>query len=893
MKVKYYSYGDEIIEGLEYGKIHVFPKNRDKSLGRSRFLESVDNLSRVEDTPVILMKQPKIIGLKEFKTNLFLSDKITLREEKQVIAFYRALTSKNKADLGVANYYDVIDIAANFLNFFKLLKEYRIKEVTGLRPWQERIYKIFLEIEKNYLNFLDEKNYIDPIFIIDEKNFTLKTLKGYKEVIFYNKLYFTELEKWIIEKLEENGFEVVLKLQLNKDEFDEDNLSLKDITWKSQHINAKKTPKIDIYTVDDEFGELLKLIDLNAEREIDIFDSNNENYKYNNFFNQTKYISKLPIFSLLEGIHRLLSTLEIIDNEIAIELYTVAEILKWEEVSKYYDIRLKELESLKNMIKEGYKYLTKYIIAEKLGDTHFVMRIFEDIEVMKKYESLEEWVEKITFSKELLGELLGEENIGKYFEALSEIAVIEELDIVNEWKGFFGYGKKSEGLLKLILKYLEFKEVKNTNLTNMKKSSLEEIETRQYKKLVLINTTDNYIPSKRINTFLLTEQQKKNLGIKSWEYERLEEKYNFFRGILSSEEVTILGIKNEKINSAISPFVEELLVEEKVKSVHLNQEKENYLEIMKLNIEREALKNNNKNGIAGEPPKEMRFDIEELKKPFKINAYLSEELFNCKYKANLRYLERLEKVEIEVEKNLTRREYGILAHELFEEVLNQMRQSGDYTPLELGRINTEKVIEILKEFVGKRRLKLPKLNEKYYEEIVYKNLANSVDKFFIEMSKEIKGEKIFEIVVEKNLERRFEVEGKDGRGIEVVGVGKADLIIKTNKNEYIIDFKTGNLNELQLDFYGILHSKESSSILKYIFNVDKGTLEKSEKIKLVEDEEAKQLMGIGGGVKNIKVLEEELEQFFKGGKFKRKESSKCNRCEYLGICKVGELDGEE
>jgi hypothetical protein len=889
MKIVYYSYTQEIIENIEAGKVHIFPKSVDKNLAKDRYMQSLENQDQeFNEIPNIFLKQPKFMGLGEFKTNLFLSDEMVLREEKQVIAFYRSLSLKNRKELGVESYYDVIDIAANFLNFFKLLKEYKIEELKGLRPWQEKIYKLFLEIKDSYLEFLKERNYTDPIFVIEEKNYTSKSLCDYKEIIIYNKFYFSRLEKWVIKKLEEDGFEITLKLQLNKSDFCEETLSLKELTLVK---DMKK--KIDIFTVDDDFTGLLKVLDI-TQNEIeeekisfDIFDTNHENYKYNQFFNNKKYISEFPIFTLLDGIHKLLSTLEIIENEIAIELHTVVDVIKWEEIIKYYDIKLEELEGLKKLVNEGYKYLTKHVIGEKLEENHFIMRIFEDIEEMKKYKTLKEWLEKITFDKEKLIGLMNENSIGKYFEALSEIAVIENLDIVDEWNNFFEKGKKSEGLLKLILKYLEFKEVKDVvkKKKSLRKSGIENIETKINKHLLLMNTTDKYLPKKVKNTFLFTEQQKKDLGIKGAEEDRLEEKYNVFRAILTSESSTIIGIKNLGDDSSLSPFVEELIDVYKLKPKHIKQSMKNYIELIKpvSKIERvEELP-------LGEKPVEMKFELEELTSPMRINAYMCGELFNCKYKMNLRYLKRLNKEELEVEKNLTLREYGILAHELFESVLNRIRLEKDYLSIENGNISRKSIMNDLEKFVGQRRLKLPKLNEKYYKEIVYKNLVYSVEKFFKEIASQMQNEKIIDLMIEKNLKR--EIINKKSK-LEVLGVGKADLIIKTDKNEYIIDFKTGKLNEMQLDFYSILHGGESNLAEKYIFNVDKGNLEKSEVIKMVKDEKGRTTVDPEGKNNRLKVLQTELEEFLKLGNFDRKASSGCNRCDYIDICKVGELDDE-
>ncbi|OQY42571.1 MAG: hypothetical protein B6227_01540 [Fusobacteriia bacterium 4572_74] len=890
MKIKYYSYTEEIIEDIEAGKIHIFPKSVDKSLAKERYFESLEE-RKGREIPNIFLKQPKFIGLGEFKTNLFLSDEMVLREEKQVIAFYRSLSLKNRKELGVESYYDVIDIAANFLNFFKLLKEYRLTEIKDLRKWQKKIYDMFLDIEKNYIKFLSDKNYTDPTFIKKDENYSSKSLNEYRDIVIYNKIYFTPLEKWIVERLEGEGFSITLKLQMDKEDFCEETLAMEGVNIGEKV--SRTTEKIEIYTVDDEFTELLKILDTQnkikdkneKDMDVKIFDANNENYKYNNFFNGTRYISDLPIFSLLEGLHKLLSTLEEIDGELALELHTVVDIIKGDEISKYYRIIPEELEQFKVLVNEGYKYLTKYIIAEKLGERNFIHRIFEDIEQMRTYDNLKKWTEELTFSTEQLEKLLdGSENVGKYFEALSEIEVIEDLDVVDGWKNFFGYGKTSEGLLKLILKYLEFKEIAGSHKTILRKQSLEDIKTTKNKNLVLMNISDSFIPQNKQNTFLFTEQQKKDLGIKSIDEIRLEEKYNLFRAVMTSESITILAIKNIGLDSSLSPFIEEIMEQFEIKSRHLKQPLENYLELIKLDSKVKNIKENEKL-FEGKKPSEMKFEVEELNDPFGVTAYMCDELFNCKYKMYLRYLVKLSREELEVEMDLTRREYGNLAHELFEAVLKKIESTKNYSLLEEGKIEVGIVMGVLEELVGRRRLKLPKLNERYYKEIIYKNLADSVGEFFKKISKELRGERINGLLIEEFLEETIK-----NKTIVIKGRAKADLIIKAEKKDYIIDFKTGNMNERQLDFYSILYAGEADLTEKYIFNVDMGNLEKSKKIKLVKDENGRNKIDPDGKEKNLGVLETKLKEFLNLGVFERNKTSKCDRCEYLDICKVGELD---
>ncbi|MCK5780310.1 MAG: PD-(D/E)XK nuclease family protein, partial [Psychrilyobacter sp.] len=243
----------------------------------------------------------------------------------------------------------------------------------------------------------------------------------------------------------------------------------------------------------------------------------------------------------------------------------------------------------------------------------------------------------------------------------------------------------------------------------------------------------------------------------------------------------------------------------------------------------------------------------------------------------------------------TYREYGNLAHELFEAVLKKIELTKNYSHLEKGHIDVDIVEGVLKDLVGKNRLTLPKLNEKYYKEIVYKNLANSVEVFFKKISKELGNEKIEKLIVEEDLRSDFK-----NKTLEVIGRAKADLIIKTDKNIHIIDFKTGGINELQLDFYSILYAGESDKTIKYVFNVDKGELSKSKKIKLVRDNKGKVAVDPEGKNKNLEVLGVKIEEIFREKTFSRNEKQ-CGRCDYINICKieeiemakkVGEIDGE-
>lgn len=57
----------------------------------------------------------KLLKESDFYEKLLETDKIVIREEKQVILFYNTLTEKIRKKLRVENYYDIIDLAYKFL----------------------------------------------------------------------------------------------------------------------------------------------------------------------------------------------------------------------------------------------------------------------------------------------------------------------------------------------------------------------------------------------------------------------------------------------------------------------------------------------------------------------------------------------------------------------------------------------------------------------------------------------------------------------------------------------------------------------------------------------------------------------------------------------------------
>ncbi len=881
MDIRYCSYDEEIISHIEPGRIHLFDKNIDKKTARRRYEGDIFD------------EQPLFMTFNEFKRGLFLSDKITLKEEKQVIAFYKALSPEHRRRLKVEGYYDVIDIAANFFNFFRLLTEYRIHELKSLKEWQRGVYDLFCSIRDNYTTLLQEKNYTDSVFIAREENFTGDVYQKYREreIVIYNKLFFTPRERWVIEKLEEAGYRFILKLQLKKGDFCEETLRLKNITYEGGG-------SINVYRAEDEFAALLKVIELTHEKETAnegyrIYDANNDNFKYNNFFNEVVYLSEIPLFKLIECIHILVTGLQtdgyvdlqgedasgLLREKLLIGMKDLVEVMEIEEFRKYYKLEERDISLIKYLAGEGYKFITRGEIDRLIQrleedekqreyireDFINLLEIIDDLREMYQMTTLKKWCERLTFTRETMEEFTSKESseINKYFEALSEVEIIEELDLIHtgeqgqkEWKDFFK-DNTSEGLLRLIMKYHRFKEVAGSS-HKLKKDELAELPTVHDTTRIYLNISDVFVPENKGSSFLLTEAQRKELGIKNLDDDRLIEKYNLLRGVMTAQENHIITVENQGSNISLSPFIEEIIEDRTPDSV-VGVDTENYLELI-----REVIQGGSPQNIeGGSEDTQLSLNKGELLKKKNMSAYMCDELFNCRYKMYLRYVVRLEREDLEIDEGLTRREYGNLAHDIFEEVLMKyIKEPGKFEPLQGQEINIAKIYEIVERLIDQpgRKLKLPHLNSNYYKEIIYKNLAEGVRRFFREISRELSGRKVVDIHVEQY--------GYKEISSGIYQSAKGDLIIDTDRDRYIIDFKTGGKIDRQLDYYGILYTGSADGAHRYIYSIDKNILEKAEKVVMTRED-----------------LVEGVESLLDSKIYERNYTSRCKRCEYWVVCR--------
>ena len=496
----------------------------------------------------------KMMNSYDFYENVFVTDKIVVKEEKQVVLFYNALTEKLKRDMKVNNYYDIIDVAYNYYNLFAELQEYKIDlEKIELEKWQVETFGTLVEIDNEMKKVVQQKGLILPYMLRNVENISDNFLNKFSKICFVNKVKITPFEKELIEEIENRGIAVENILQLSENDFNEEKLKIKDgFSLPAREIFESKNINVEIHEFSSKFGELLGLVKKLEQVETDskkaskknkdarenyrIFEAeeNSEEVKSDyQLLKQKKISSNLEItmkdtkiYKILNLIYNLLDNLREIDRKDKEKLFLfrtkdfydayksndLLNIFNLKEsyqifqdlVSKDYKyISREELErinqeDLKKLEKETQKAKFKEIYKQRMTAISKIIEFVKELEKIYEYTTLAEYsdyLEKIYLNNER--KVKEDKNVkDKYFEALSEMLVLEDFSFDNLWDKFFSQNI-SANLLKLFLKYLDKKSIG----LNLEDSAEEDLENR-----FAINSFENISETTKENIIILNLQ---------------------------------------------------------------------------------------------------------------------------------------------------------------------------------------------------------------------------------------------------------------------------------------------------------------------------------------------------------------------------------------------------
>ena len=864
----------------------------------------------------------KLLNSYDFYEKLFETDKIVIKEEKQVVLFYNSLNDSIKKNLKIKNYYDAIDIAYNFYALFSEMQEYKVdysdKEKIGLEKWQEKTFDTLIKINKNIEKKVQEKGLILPYMLRKKENISDAFIKKYKKICFINKVKFTPFEEEMIEILESKGIEVENKLQLGKNDFDEKKLQIKDSFSlpEKEEFERNFSVNIEIHEYENKFAQLLGMIKKLSSGDASEEDVNNckiydlqgnvENNEIDyHLLNQSKIkynleitMQKTKIYKVLELLYNILESVRVIHKENGKKFY----MFKVKEIYSAYksDNFLstfglgRTYHFFQSFANENYKYISKEQLNKFVEENEDGKKFLYENEVKILMKFMEELERILNFStlkdfEDYLSELFNKNDIegsnvrDKYFEALSEMRVLEEFDFDDLWEGFFGKNI-SASLLKLFLKYLDKKAI-SLDLEKISEEDAEQYSINDFssiseiskKNLIFLNLQDTF-PEVRVNNFLFSKIQREKIGLPVSEEEKKIENFKLINNILNAGNVYLSYIKNIDENKDCSGIVEEIRLKygkEVIKNKILEKDE---LEFVKRYFTEDKWE---KRKIGKFIKSKLKKDLESLKDArLNLGYYSFEKMEKFEYGY---YLENMiGKTEIEeIDEKISPLMFGSIIHSVYEKIVKENKEKIENFEYDA---DIDEIKKILNEVLSFYEYKMPQEFIKFYSEISFEEIAKSVKNFFRQLNEEMLSQSEIEIYSEEKV--RLDKEKNIYKNVYING--RIDLYIKTAMEKIFVDYKSGKLEKAskvenaqrQLDYYSImLEENDGKEIKKWIVDTWNGEIIKDERESpsLTEDD-----------IKNVLKRYYENEYYSLGEK-----GNTYAHTTYKNICRwEDEMDGE-
>lgn len=879
---RYIGYGTSFI--AEYsGKnnqkkdyLYIFNDNRMKSIFSKKMRWNFFNA------------QPTLLTFNELKEQIFYTDKVILKEAKRILAFYTSIPKDIKEELGIKSYYDVIDFANDFFDYYREIKINKVDKIENIQNWQEKYFLHFEKIKESFDKLLEKYNYIPSDWIEDLQYYKKDFFGRFNKIIFVDIVEFEKVYRDIIVDLGEEK-EVEIALQMEKGSFDEENLKFKET------ILPETSPSnIFIYQSKDELEESMSLIYLLKEKakKGEFYSPAPENSEFFNLFpfyfgkSQAVTMNDTKLYAFLNVQLNLLLNME----ERLGETYNLLEFEKAFEnraFKEYYSLTEEDIRLIKKISSNFYQYISldilhsnevQYLIGEDIGFTKKLEKIFKDFSSILKLKSVDELYNY--FKNEISLDKFIQKEYGDVFEKFFEIFGImkenENMSIHKNFKSYFD-GNLGIALLKLTIQYMKDIAVTSNEKVDSERVIIKNIESALYanetkhlfrdqgrfsKTNFFIDITSDLMPGNIKDDLIFTEKQRKELNLTTKEEKREIKKYRFFQMIFTNRNSVIFTKKNEDKGIDISPFIDELCIKYDLKINSAPIELNKSIEILKKSIPSSVI--GNLEFKKGEFSKEES-DFKDNR--LNIGAYDYDNLVKCPLKFYFQKLAQLIPEKDSEVDYLNKQFLGTMVHKILENIVRDIWK--DVLSKGIYEIDREIIVEAINREIKNNRSKILVQMDIYLQEILIPLLSENIEIFFKKLASKYRNINI----------RRFQGEKDAGKNtpfiqdkIDVYLRGKADLVIESDIGNEIIDYKTGGAQEAQLDYYSIILFGDETKAEKTIFNVIKGDMKAPDKVELTKE-----------GLKE-NILEFLDNPFYIRNEKKNVCENNGHSCEYIDIC---------
>ncbi len=866
MDFRYIDFNQDIFEEaiIEEPAIYIFPNSGDIKLARSTYSREP------------LTRESKFLDWNSFKEMIFPVDDLVLKEEKLSIAIFSLLTTDDKKFLNINEYKDVLEFSSLFHNYYLERAEYLVDSLPALEGWQKKRLNLFEKLRSRYLNWLNKNNYSDKSLVYNLDNYNTVSIKSFERIVVINPIETSPLEKEIINKLDED-FNIEIFLQLKKSNYSEEKLRLENF-----ELPEELEVDLKLYTADEEIGQLASALNIAVKNNAEIISPNLDKRNYRNILSEkevevqaSKSLTESSLYRFLKCSYNLLLNYE--SESKGLGLLPVNQLLKainQPVLARYFDLETKGVRAdLNELISQGYYYVNGRIIEEKLTALKPLFLLIADLSEMKGLAELIGYLDRLELDK--LADPLYRDEVDQFYDGLIELTAIEKMGLVENWNKFFN--RSARGVMELVLNYLSYKKI-STNITvekdrlQLQDFQLAPADRRQ--NLIILNASQGELPVGGRQSFLLNSEQKSELGLPTARDEQKWQRYYFFRHVLTAEKAAIFGLDNQNENLSPGSLMEEIKFKYGLEYQDSPINRSDYLRFFNNIFDSKSDFNFGHVDRENYTTDLGQNLVEETGGRTSLTYYKYNRIKDCYHRY---YLEHIIGFDSGLElpgKAMNPMVFGIMVHNLMDKAITELKPELGANKAEV-EFDKDRIEEIVDETINRYYLFYDQRFKGYYKEIIKPRLVDSIFSFIAGLFRRLPNSSE-EIISDWEWRLEYTPENKKAsfykeKGMEFYLSGRIDLLIETDQEKVLVDFKTGSGSVDQLNFYSLLLDNGISKQKKYIYNIMDKTFQSANS---------------DSGNELAEKIRLELEDLTDSKYYTRIFKSRCERCPYLTICQV-------
>ena len=317
------------------------------------------------------------------------------------------------------------------------------------------------------------------------------------------------------------------------------------------------------------------------------------------------------------------------------------------------------------------------------------------------------------------------------------------------------------------------------------------LETRalNFKHLIMLSVNEGVLPGGKGNNSFIPFDVKREFGLPTHTEQDAIFAYHFYRLLLSAKKVDLIyftGNDDFGGNNERSRFIEQIIHEFPIAFPHIKINQKNYSPIP-------VLSNNTKQIVKNEQLKQLILD--KLKKGISPSALNT--LINCPLDFYYKYILKLGEQE-DLEENIKASTLGTCLHNTLEKLYKNHLGEQLSKPLLMDFLknSTPILIKEFEEFISINDLKSG-------SNLLTLEVAKRYLKKFLDFEQTVLNQGEYSVIeVEQNLEQTIELKVEQ-ENIQLKIHGKVDRISKIGNNIQLLDYKSGSVENSDLNFKDI------------------------------------------------------------------------------------------